>query len=147
MNKAIFFILIISMFSCSCVYNNFYLENGKYSKNDSIDFIDLEEGLFLNKIANMNGEKCDLRLKKVAFFSGNVGTLRVNKYRFFSCCDMYRQIQSDAYPVCYFYFFNKDEQEKTKGYYAAIVYGSLKKIPKKKYIVRRIRNRIRNQQV
>ena len=140
MKNKYFIILIISIFICACVNDKYYLENGKYSKNDSIDFLNMAEGDSLNKIAKIKKEKCDFRLKNVAFFTGEVGSVRVNKYYYFNMWEQFRKIRLEAYPASTFYLFDAEEREKT-GYYAAIVFGSVKQEPTKKRIIRRLRKR------
>lgn len=101
------------------------------SLNVNDDVLTNDEGMFLNKIAETLGVDYEFRNKKVAFYTGNVGSVRVSKATYLN--------HVFATYIQKFYLFDIKEQNDTRGYDAAVIFGAAKMVPSNKKMVKQIR--------
>lgn len=108
-------------------------------KDTMCDYINDKEAVWLNKLASLHGIEYDFTGKKVAFYTGPGAGARRSKEDFLSKC---RNIDEEYNPNAFYtpriYIFNEEEKKKSDEYDAVIVYGSVKQLPSKKTLIRRL---------
>lgn len=127
-------LLFLSTFLILCFYSV------SHPKRDTMcDYIDDKEAILLNKLASAHGIEYDFTYKKVAFYTGEGAGARRNKEDFLPKC---HHIDDGYNPNAFYspriYIFNEEEKKKSDEYDAVIVYGSVKQLPSKKTLIRRL---------
>ena len=111
------------------------LEEGR-AESDSIT---QQESELINEIASEIGIDCDFNGKKVAFFTGATGLTLTSKTNYIYSCKQTNWF----YPVVIapwttIYIFDEEEKANANGYDAAFVFGSVKQVPTKDRLIKRL---------
>lgn len=116
-----------------------FYSDSQSQKDTMCDYINDKEAVWLNKLASLHGIEFDFTGKKVAFYTGSGADARRSKEDFLSKC---RNIDDEYNPNAFYtpriYIFNEEEKKKADEYDAVIVYGSVKQLPSKKTLIRRL---------
>lgn len=116
-----------------------FYSDSQSQKDTMCDYINDKEAVWLNKLASLHGIEYDFTGKKVAFYTGEGAGARRNKEDFLPKC---HHIDDGYNPNSFYtpriYIFNEEEKKKADEYDAVIVYGSVKQLPSKKTLIRRL---------